>query len=147
MHEGQTSGLRSLTCTILGCKHASTVFAKVLAAYVVAIAIHTGSVLDALSTHRYNTETAARMESTHGERLHHTNCLMHRRTVQAVACGALERSGGASHGGCDVRIRFGRHAHGEGPGHSRSGPNSIHSRGQAVVTRLVWRPGLAANGV
>ncbi len=65
MHEGQTSGLRSLTCTILGCKHASTVFAKALAAYVVAIAIHTGSVLDALSTHRQKPQHTRRahMES------------------------------------------------------------------------------------
>ena len=45
--------------------------------------------------------------------------------------GALVRSGGASRGGSDVRIRLGRHAHGEGPGRSRSGPTSIHSRGQA----------------
>jgi hypothetical protein len=57
--EAQTSGLRSLTCTILGCKRASKAFAKVLVAYVVAIATHTGSVLAALGTHRYNTGTIA----------------------------------------------------------------------------------------
>ena len=53
--------------------------------------------------------------------------------------GALVRSGGASRGGSDVRIRLGRHAHGEGPGRSRSGPTSIHSRGQAECLAF-WRP-------
>jgi hypothetical protein len=48
-----------LTCTILGCKRASKAFAKVLVAYVVAIATHTGSVLAALGTHRYHTGTIA----------------------------------------------------------------------------------------
>jgi hypothetical protein len=35
---------------------------------------------------------------------------------------AHDWSGGAPRGGCDVRIRLARHAHGEGPGRSRSGP-------------------------
>jgi hypothetical protein len=50
---------------------------------------------------------------------------------------ALEWSGGASRGGCDVRIRLGRHAHGEGPGATAAG--------QPLFIRLFIRSGMLSD--
>ena len=50
---------------------------------------------------------------------------------------ALEWSGGASRGGCHVRIRLGRHAHGEGPGATAAG--------QPLFIRLFIRAGMLSD--
>ena len=50
---------------------------------------------------------------------------------------ALDWSGGASRGGCDVHIRLGRHAHGEGPGATAAG--------QPLFIRLFIRAGMLSD--